>query len=173
MRLGLVLLLLLFGGWSAAGRGAHGPESYGSSKKRAKRSLLTEGQGVPLGIAPAGANVNDHKLIRATIESIPIERPKPSKKRPQHLCLDRGYDYAGRASSRTSSTSPRTSAHAVTSSSRARPACAPVAGSSNAHTPGCIASVASSPAGRNAPTPTSQCSTSPVLTTWRAVNWGR
>jgi putative transposase len=78
----------------AAGRPAHGPESYGSSKKGAKRSLLSEGQGVPLGITPAGANVNDHKLIRATIESIPIERPKASKKRPQHLCLDRGYDYA-------------------------------------------------------------------------------
>ena len=30
----------------------------------------------------------------ATTESIPIERPKPSKKRPQHLYFDRGYDYA-------------------------------------------------------------------------------
>src|SRR5207247_2489285 len=38
----------------------------------------------------------------------------------------------------------------------------PVAGSSNAHTPGSTASAASSLAGRNAPTPTSQCSTSPA-----------
>jgi putative transposase len=59
----------------------------------AKRSLLTEGQGVPLGIEPAGANLNDFKLARATIESIPIERPEPSAERPQGLCLDKGYDF--------------------------------------------------------------------------------
>ena len=62
-------------------------------QKGAKRSLLTEGKGVPLGIAPAGANLNDFKLGRATIESIPIERPTPTAEQPQGLCLDKGYDY--------------------------------------------------------------------------------
>lgn len=40
----------------------------------------------------AGANVHDTKLLAATIESIVIERPKPTKARPQNLCLDKGYD---------------------------------------------------------------------------------
>jgi len=33
------------------------------------------------------------KMSRATLESIPVERPKPTKRRPQGLCLDKGYDY--------------------------------------------------------------------------------
>jgi transposase len=32
-------------------------------------------------------------MTRATLESIPIPRPKPTKKRPQGLCLDKGFDY--------------------------------------------------------------------------------
>jgi putative transposase len=47
---------------------------------------------VPLGLAVAGANRNDHKLMRATIEAIPVERPAPTPDEPQHLCLDKGYD---------------------------------------------------------------------------------
>ncbi len=38
----------------------------------------------------AGANVNDHKLLRSTIESVVVERPNCK----QHLCLDKGYDNA-------------------------------------------------------------------------------
>ena len=37
----------------------------------------------------AGANVNDFKLLRATIEQTVVERPSSK----QHLCLDKGYDY--------------------------------------------------------------------------------
>ena len=33
------------------------------------------------------------KLVRATIESIVVERPGPSDERPQGMCLDKGYDY--------------------------------------------------------------------------------
>lgn len=40
-----------------------------------------------------GANCNDHKLARETVESIPVPRPKPTPRRPQGLCLDKGYDY--------------------------------------------------------------------------------
>jgi putative transposase len=40
----------------------------------------------------AGANVHDTKLLKETIESIVVERPEPSEKSPQHLCLDKGYD---------------------------------------------------------------------------------
>ena len=39
-----------------------------------------------------GANVHDTKLLERTIEAIVVERPEPTKKEPQHLCLDKGYD---------------------------------------------------------------------------------
>ncbi len=47
---------------------------------------------MPLGLAVAGANVNDFKLSRETIASVPVERPAPRRHRPQALCLDKGYD---------------------------------------------------------------------------------
>ena len=46
-----------------------------------------------MGLAVAGANVNDFKLARETLENIPIRKPRPSRRRPQNLCLDKGYDY--------------------------------------------------------------------------------
>lgn len=53
---------------------------------------MTEGAGVPIGLVHDGANRNDHKLLKGTLDSIPIERPEPTPKRPQGLCLDKGYD---------------------------------------------------------------------------------
>jgi transposase len=41
----------------------------------------------------AGANRNDFKMARATIESIPLARPDPNDATPQGMCLDKGYDY--------------------------------------------------------------------------------
>lgn len=32
-------------------------------------------------------------MARETIESIPVERPEPTRRVPQGLCLDKGYDY--------------------------------------------------------------------------------
>ena len=58
-----------------------------------KRSLLTEGHGLPIGLTIEGANRHDMKLVRPTIESIVVERPKPSEEHPQGMCLDKGYDY--------------------------------------------------------------------------------
>ena len=58
-----------------------------------KRSLLTEGHGVPVGLAVDGANRHDMKLVRATLESLVTERPEPTPDAPQGLCLDKGYDY--------------------------------------------------------------------------------
>jgi putative transposase len=40
----------------------------------------------------AGANVHDTKLLRQTIEAVVVQRPRPTARRPQHLCLDKGYD---------------------------------------------------------------------------------
>jgi transposase len=52
-----------------------------------------EGNGLPIGLQVEGANRNDFKMVQATLESIPIERPRPTPEEPQHLCLDKGYDY--------------------------------------------------------------------------------
>jgi len=63
------------------------------AKEGVKRSLLTEGAGVPIGLAVEGANRHDMKLVRATIESIPIERPEVSPEKPQGMCMDKGFDF--------------------------------------------------------------------------------
>ena len=61
-------------------------------KNGTKKSLLVEGDGGPLAVVIAGANVNDQRLLRATIEAIVVERPEPTPAAPQHLCLDAAYD---------------------------------------------------------------------------------
>jgi len=61
-------------------------------KLTVKKSLLVDGQGGPLAIVVAPANVNDHVLLEETIEAVVVERPRPTEKEPQHLCLDAGYD---------------------------------------------------------------------------------
>lgn len=48
---------------------------------------------MPIGLAVEGANRHDMKLVRATLESIVAERPEPTEKEPQGMCLDKGYDY--------------------------------------------------------------------------------
>jgi transposase len=58
-----------------------------------KRRVLTDGGGVPVGLAGEGANRNDLKMARETIESIPIARPEPTADHPQGMCWDKGYDY--------------------------------------------------------------------------------
>jgi len=48
---------------------------------------------VPIGLVVEGANRNDFKLLRETIQSIVPERPGPTAEQPQGMCLDKGYDY--------------------------------------------------------------------------------
>ena len=59
-----------------------------------KQSLLVEGSGYPLSVCIAGANINDHLLLATTLDSIVVERPKPTENKPQNLCLDKGFDNA-------------------------------------------------------------------------------
>src|SRR5512143_1425798 len=70
-----------------------GPKPTNRGKQGVKRSLLTEGQGVPISVVVAGANRQDMKLVRRTLQSILVERPEPTAEHPQGLCLDKGYDY--------------------------------------------------------------------------------
>jgi putative transposase len=49
---------------------------------------------VPIGLAVAGANRHEMKLVRATVASLVVARPEPSAEHPQGMCRDAGYDYA-------------------------------------------------------------------------------
>jgi len=70
-----------------------GPNPTDRAKRGAKRSLLTEGSGVPIGLAIDGANRHDMKLVQPTIDSIVVDRPAPTEAQPQGMCLDKAYDY--------------------------------------------------------------------------------
>ena len=61
-------------------------------KMGTKESVLVDADGGPLGAVIAAANVNDHLLLRETIEAIVVDRPEPTAAAPQHLCLDAAYD---------------------------------------------------------------------------------
>jgi putative transposase len=80
-----------------------GPNPTDRSKSGTKRSLLVDGQGIPLGITVDGANRHDMKMTKATLQSIVVSRPSSSSaassssssttNTQQHICLDKGYDY--------------------------------------------------------------------------------
>ena len=78
---------------SPLGGGGTGPNPTDRGKSGVKRSLLTEAEGIPVGLVVGGANRHDMKLARATVDSSPTPRPAPTPGRPQGLCLDKGYDY--------------------------------------------------------------------------------
>jgi len=76
------------------GKGATGPNPTDRAKSGTKRSMLTDGAGIPLPLVVDGANRHDCKLLGATLDGIVIARPEPDKAHLQHLCLDTtGYDY--------------------------------------------------------------------------------
>jgi len=86
--------------WQSAdgcmGKARHGGDHIGKNptdrgKNGTKRSLVVDQDGGPLGVVIDGANRNDAKLLRATLEAIVVERPDPQE-HEQHLCLDKGYD---------------------------------------------------------------------------------
>jgi len=75
------------------GGGATGKNPTDRAKLGTKRSILTDGAGVPLGVVVSGANTPDMKLVETTLDSIPVERPTPTAAEPQNLLLDKGYDF--------------------------------------------------------------------------------
>ena len=52
---------------------------------------MIDGTGVPLSLIVSGANRHDVKLLAETLDSIVIRRPKPTRRRVQHLCADKAY----------------------------------------------------------------------------------
>ena len=79
--------------WARPGSGGKktGKNPTDRGKKGTKKSLLTDGDGGPLGAVIAGANVLGRHLLKATIEAIVVERPDPDEVE-QHLSLDKAYD---------------------------------------------------------------------------------
>ncbi|MCI0477042.1 MAG: IS5 family transposase [Anaerolineales bacterium] len=75
------------------GGAATGPNPTDRAKTGTKRCLLTDGRGVPLALQVVGANRPDMKVTEATLANHAIDRPKPTARKPQHLCLDAGFDY--------------------------------------------------------------------------------
>jgi hypothetical protein len=55
-----------------------------------KRSVLSEGGGVPIGLAVEGAKRHDGRMARDTIARLPVERPAPTPEQPQGLGLEQG-----------------------------------------------------------------------------------
>ena len=70
------------------------PNPTDRGKWGVKRSLLTDAQGIPVGLAVDGANRHDMKLLRSTVDRLPVPRPASCPEHPQGLCLDKGYDFA-------------------------------------------------------------------------------
>jgi len=63
------------------------------SKLGTKRHNHVEGRGMPIGNALSGANRHDCKMAVAVLRRPVVRRPKPTRKRRQHIGLDKGYDY--------------------------------------------------------------------------------
>src|SRR5215217_7520370 len=79
------------------GKDATGKNPTDRAKSGTKRSLLTDGAGIPLAVVVDGANRHDSKLLAATLDGIVVARPLSSERqasqhRLQHLCLAVGYD---------------------------------------------------------------------------------
>ena len=70
-----------------------GPNPTDRAKLGVKRHLLTDQRGTPLSVAITGANVHDMKAIMHTIDRVVIRRPPSTPYYPQHICLDKGYDF--------------------------------------------------------------------------------
>lgn len=47
-----------------------------------------------MAVVVAGANRHDMTLLADTLEAVVMARPAPRTEAPQHLCADKGYDYA-------------------------------------------------------------------------------
>jgi putative transposase len=60
-------------------------------KNGTKRSLLVDGNGIPLSLVASGAQRHDVALLEVTLDRIVIDRPSGDDVPRQHLCGDKGY----------------------------------------------------------------------------------
>ncbi len=71
---------------------ATGANPTDRGKEGVKRHLLTEAQGLPVGLTVTGANVHDVKEVEHVLHTMPFLPPLPDFEHPQHFCADKGYD---------------------------------------------------------------------------------
>lgn len=71
-----------------------GPNPTDRAKSGTKRSLQTDGAGIPISMAVGGANVHDKNLLELTLEYRENFGPLVPEEITEHMCLDKGYDYA-------------------------------------------------------------------------------
>lgn len=71
---------------------AVGPYPTDQGKGGVKRHLLTEAQGLPVGLAVTAANVADVTQVQAVFDSMPLPPPPATEQLPQGFCADKGYD---------------------------------------------------------------------------------
>lgn len=70
-----------------------GPNPTDRGKLGTKRNILTDQRGTPLSAVVTAANTHDMKAAFETLDSTVVNRPPPRRYHPQHLCLDKGYDF--------------------------------------------------------------------------------
>ncbi len=75
------------------GGAASGPNPTDRAKQGVKRSLWTDGAGIPLAVVIDGANRHDMKLLVATLDGLVVTRPAADAAAPQHVS-GRGDDDA-------------------------------------------------------------------------------
>jgi putative transposase len=73
-----------------------GPKTGPNPTDRAKRGRSAPSSRTPLvsrsGLITPARTATITSCWKGTLDSIPVKRPKPKRKRPQGLCLDRAYD---------------------------------------------------------------------------------
>jgi putative transposase len=77
---------------SPCGGEATGANPTDRGKGGTKRSVLTEGHGIPIAVVVAGAKRHAMKLLAATLDAAVLKRPEPMEEAPHHGCLDKGDD---------------------------------------------------------------------------------
>lgn len=70
-----------------------GPNPTDRGKLGVKRHVLTDARGVPIAATITGANVHDKWMVGTVLDDVVLRAPR-GPRRPAHLCLDKGYDYA-------------------------------------------------------------------------------
>jgi putative transposase len=55
--------------------------------------VTADQRGAPLAVVVTSANTHDMKAATTTLDSLTVRRHRPTPEDPQHLCLDKGYDF--------------------------------------------------------------------------------
>ncbi|AMJ67464.1 hypothetical protein AXW84_20070 [Hymenobacter sp. PAMC 26628] len=71
---------------------AVGPNPTDRGKGGVKRHVLTEAQGLPIGVAVTGANVHEVTQVQTVLDSMPVLPPPAEGDFAPGFCSDKGYD---------------------------------------------------------------------------------